>query len=914
MATNSPHLPVESTDRVKPSIAIDREDTLQSAAPEIPKPGLSNVDTTTSDKQITEAAATVLEETIDDSAAIDEIIEAPPKPPSEISGNHPEIIEEENDSKIATAISTMNTAISDVTRTAESIQAASEPLTTTNNAIEEPSTDAATMQFSSTTSVNAQDSTSVSTTPASPVNSTDTPPSPVQPPEHFYIATLAPNKKNSALLTRHGHIKASKTRNADYTIMPATRWEQVKHEYDTEIPAHDVHCLYISFQCHGESHKSIYVHGSEKVFDAVMALFVNKTFGLSAFNRLFIVTWRGKPIDPTVNFGWFGCERIELIVGRRPLNGLSDDAATPPRHGASPDLYVSPAESAPCVGLANLGNTCFMNSGIQCLNNCQGLVNFFLHHAARLIGARNPVLREWARLLVGLNSGGKASARGLKAAMGEAFPIYKSNDEQDSLEFITNLLDALHEALKVEFHIRRHSPANSGGGDQMSGNTTQFPEYTIEASSAATLSTAEAATRNREPGTSEISTNNGHALASSKIAMPSRAPATLPSDSADFWNSFLLHNNTPIITEFYGVLTTTIHCPGCSHQQVKHDLFASLALPIPPANQATPAVALIFEGPKPPLRARIPSEITVAELGAFLARHYGASQPLLVMEYGRAPLQMLPPHAALSAVSGRVCCYEYTPGHQYFLCSILFKRLFFFRERLPVDFLVRSCPHGALCGEATNTFVMCAENRRRLHAKLEPYFRVPLTPDELFKAFSMNDSSVNPVFRMPHVVLSVSRQSFLFGRNMEAVAAAAAVRPRAPSVTDCLADFLREAHVQAQCDACGAEGLCVMETRLSRMPRVLVIQLMRFAYTGRETKVDTLVDFPLESLEVEGVRYHLIATSHHIEIGMGYGHYVSYINKNGRWYCCNDAVISKSSGPEKKSAYVFFYELCSQAV
>ena len=41
----------------------------------------------------------------------------------------------------------------------------------------------------------------------------------------------------------------------------------------------------------------------------------------------------------------------------------------------------------------------------------------------------------------------------------------------------------------------------------------------------------------------------------------------------------------------------------------------------------------------------------------------------------------------------------------------------------------------------------------------------------------------------------------------------------------------------------------------------------------------------------------------------GGGHYISFVNRNGEWYCCNDDRISKENNIDKyiNNSYMYFY-------
>lgn len=105
------------------------------------------------------------------------------------------------------------------------------------------------------------------------------------------------------------------------------------------------------------------------------------------------------------------------------------------------------------VGLQNLGNTCFMNSILQCLSNTQCLTELFLSDAyASQINKTNPLghggklAQVYAKLIKDMWNDGytKIVPREFKSTIGEFQPQFAGYDQQDSQELMSFLLDGLH--------------------------------------------------------------------------------------------------------------------------------------------------------------------------------------------------------------------------------------------------------------------------------------------------------------------------------------------------------------------------------------------------------------------------------------------------------------------------------------
>jgi hypothetical protein len=181
------------------------------------------------------------------------------------------------------------------------------------------------------------------------------------------------------------------------------------------------------------------------------------------------------------------------------------------------------------TGLNNLGNTCFMNSSLQCLSNTVPLSDFFISNEyMRDINAENPLgmkgklAEEFAKLVKDL-WGGQASAvapREFKSKLEGFAPQFSGYQQHDSQELLAFLLDGLHEDL----------------------NRVKKKPY---------VEMKEADGRPDEDVSKEA------------------------------WSLHKSRNDSIVVDWFQGQLKSTLVCPECNHVSVTFDPFMYLSLPLP---------------------------------------------------------------------------------------------------------------------------------------------------------------------------------------------------------------------------------------------------------------------------------------------------------------------------------------------
>ncbi|XP_064880258.1 ubiquitin carboxyl-terminal hydrolase 32-like isoform X2 [Oncorhynchus nerka] len=181
------------------------------------------------------------------------------------------------------------------------------------------------------------------------------------------------------------------------------------------------------------------------------------------------------------------------------------------------------------TGLSNLGNTCFMNSSIQCVSNTTPLTDYFIsgRHLYELnrtnpIGMRGHMAKCYGDLLMELWSGTQRNVAPLKLrwTIAKYAPRFNGFQQQDSQELLAFLLDGLHEDLN-RVHEKPYVELKDSNGR---------PDWEV---------------------------------------------------ALEAWENHLLRNRSIVVDLFHGQLKSQVKCKTCGHISARFDPFNFLSLPLP---------------------------------------------------------------------------------------------------------------------------------------------------------------------------------------------------------------------------------------------------------------------------------------------------------------------------------------------
>lgn len=595
------------------------------------------------------------------------------------------------------------------------------------------------------------------------------------------------------------------------------------------------------------------------------------------------------------------------------------------------------------TGLQNLGNTCFMNSALQCLAHTPKLVDYFLGDYGREINHENPLGMDgeiaWAfgDLLRKLWAPGATpvAPRIFKSKLARFAPQFSGFNQHDSQELLAFLLDGLHEDL----------------------NRVKCKPYT------------------------EVKDGDGR---------PDEEVAD------EYWRNHLARNDSIIVDVCQGQYKSTLVCPICKKVSVTFDPFMYLSLPLPSTTMRTMTLTVVHtDGSSQPS----PYTITVPKNGKFqdliealsIACSLENGESLLVAEiYNNRIIRYLEePADSLSLIrdEDQLVAYRLMKDIEQVPLVV------FMHQRMEEQYI-----HGKLTSswKAFGIPLVARLSDSLLGSDIQNLYLKLLNPFQLLAQESLEDSyspdgispedttredktlnpdidgSVEPcsikgvnspsdaklqfyladekgtireseiVMNEPVVVTGTLRRLNLLvswpEKNIKRYdtqllsslpevfkSVLFAKRPQeSVSLYKCLEAFLKEEPLGPEdmwyCPGCKEHRQASKKLDLWRLPEVLVIHLKRFSYSRfLKNKLETYVDFPVADLDLSTYighkdgqlsnRYMLYAVSNHYG-SMGGGHYTAFVHQGGdRWYDFDDSYVNPISLEKIKSsaAYVLFY-------
>ncbi|WVZ61956.1 hypothetical protein U9M48_011761 [Paspalum notatum var. saurae] len=620
------------------------------------------------------------------------------------------------------------------------------------------------------------------------------------------------------------------------------------------------------------------------------------------------------------------------------------------------------------IGLENLGNTCFMNSSIQCLAHTPKLVDYFLGDYARNINRTNPLglngelALAFGELLRSLWTTDRkpVAPHHFKEKISCFAPQFSGFNQHDSQELLAFLLDGLHEDLN-QVKCKPYEEAKDASGR---------PDEEV---------------------------------------------------ADEYWSSHLARNDSVIVDVCHGQYKSTLTCPTCSKRSVTFDPFMYLSLPVPSmAKRAMTVTVFSTDGSKAPCSydVSVPKFGTLNDLvqALSIACLLGDDETLLVTEvYNNCILRYLEePSDSVSLLrdGDKLAAYRLPKKHEKSPLVVFTHQ--HFDEHSSDDNLTPQMKEFEAPLLAALPGTVNGLSLQDIYLKLLNPFRLSKGSGSLNDCTGSNGDSVNLMEATPsysdsnfqniqleddpesshcgasgceimkepdglydggtgsNTKAPVEFEYYLknergdghqqkieinelglletapsrlhvnvhWGRNASRQYATSMLNnlpeihkleliPKgnedSVALRGCLEAFLKEEPLGPEdmwyCPCCKKHQQAMKKLDLWRLPEVLVIHLKRFSYTQfTRNKLETFVDFPTANLDLSSYiadkskqpssHYRLYAISNHYG-NMGGGHYTASIyHEEGKgWYKFDDECVTPISEDKIKTpaAYVLFY-------
>ncbi|XP_021800114.1 ubiquitin carboxyl-terminal hydrolase 5 isoform X1 [Prunus avium] len=602
------------------------------------------------------------------------------------------------------------------------------------------------------------------------------------------------------------------------------------------------------------------------------------------------------------------------------------------------------------TGLQNLGNTCFMNSAIQCLVHTPEFARYFREDYHQEINWQNPLgmvgelALAFGELLRKLWAPGRTpvAPRPFKTKLARFAPQFSGYNQHDSQELLAFLLDGLHEDLNRVKH---------------------------------------------------------------KPYIKSRDADGRPDEDVadEYWANHIARNDSIIVDVCQGQYKSTLVCPICNKVSVTFDPFMYLSLPLQSTTTRTMTVTVFTsDGSALPsaCTVTVPKQGRCRDLIQMLSNASSVkhSEKLLLVEIQHHMIQRFleDPLISLSTIKDddHLAAFKVPKLANTKYLQLIHRRreqgnsdsqitsgwkpygtplvlpiscddeiiggniLMMVHKMLSPMLRTKSLEHTKisglssategsdpsldLCsgGACTDSVVSNSANKDITSSKPVSSLELPLqlvgennTCTDLWvgveKAIRLASSSTSILIYVDWSQKFLEKYDTHYLENLPEVFKYGPVTKKARteplSLYTCLEAFLREEPLVPEdmwyCPQCKERRQASKKLDLWRLPEVLVIHLKRFSYSrSMKHKLETFVDFPIHDFDLTNYvaskknarrqLYELYALTNHIG-GMGSGHYTAHIKllDENRWYSFDDSCVSPINEEEVKSgaAYVLFY-------